>query len=169
MEMAVKTVERGSAVAQGGDGAGGAGNSFPLRRQAWGAPPLSLPPSWLLGSPPPWRWDPWGRQKRGFGGCKFVGGGVLHDLGFPPLYRLSDFRHPLWTFSKSGFSPPSGLRLGRILPLELLGENSLKLSRLDFFHLTSSSVHNGSIFEYSFQTDFRKVPIRLQQGFLLYF
>ena len=52
MEMAVKTAERGSAAAQGGGGTGGAGNSFPRRRQAWGAPPLSLPPSWLLGSPP---------------------------------------------------------------------------------------------------------------------
>jgi len=94
MEMAVKTAERGSAAAQGGGGAGGAGNSFPRRRQAWGAPPLSLPPSWLLGSPPPWRWDPWGRQKRGFWWLKFVGGGVLHELGFLPLYIFSDFRHP---------------------------------------------------------------------------
>ena len=42
MEMAVKTAERGSAAAQGGGGAGGAGNSFPRRRQAWGAPPASL-------------------------------------------------------------------------------------------------------------------------------
>jgi hypothetical protein len=31
-----------------------------------GAPPLSPLPSWLLGSPLPWRWDPWRRQKRGF-------------------------------------------------------------------------------------------------------
>ena len=89
MEMAVKTAERGSAAAQGGGGAGGAGNSFPRRRQAGGAPPLSLPPSWLLGSP-----DPWGRQKRGFWWLKFVGGGVLHELGFLPLYIFSDFRHP---------------------------------------------------------------------------
>ena len=85
MEMAVKTAERGSAAAQGGGSVGSAGNSFPRRRQAWGAPPLSLPPSWLLGSPPPWRWDPWGRQKRGFGCWKFVVGGVLHELGFLPL------------------------------------------------------------------------------------
>ena len=26
---------------------------------SWGAPPLSPLPSWLLGSPPPWIWDPW--------------------------------------------------------------------------------------------------------------
>ena len=102
MEMTVKTAERGSAAAQGGGGAGGAGNSFPRRRQAWGAPPLSLPPSWLLGSPPPWRWDPWGRQKRGFWWLKFVGGGVLHELGFLPLYIFSDFRHPLLGFHQNG-------------------------------------------------------------------
>jgi len=102
LEMAVKTAERDSAAAQGGGGTGGAGNSFPRRRQAWGAPPLSLPPSWLLGSPPPWRWDPWGRQKRGFWWLKFVGGGVLHELGFLPLYIFSDFRHPLLGFHQNG-------------------------------------------------------------------
>ena len=59
---------------------------------SWGALPL---PSWLLGSPPPWTWDPWGRQKHGFGGWKFVVEKVLTELGFPPLYRLSDFRQPL--------------------------------------------------------------------------
>jgi hypothetical protein len=94
MKMAVKTAERA---------ARGTGRrrhrrwrmGLLLRRRFHGgAPPLSPLPSWSLGSPPPWRWDPWGRQKRGFCWLKFVGGGVLHELGFPPLYRLSDFRHP---------------------------------------------------------------------------
>ena len=68
MEMAVKTAER----QRGGVGRR-RGELLPRRRHHGGAPPLSLPPSWLLGSPPPWRWDPWGRQKRGFDGWKFVG------------------------------------------------------------------------------------------------
>ena len=36
-----------------------------------------------------------GGQKRGFGGWKFMGGGVLHELGFLPLYIFSDFRYPI--------------------------------------------------------------------------
>ena len=36
-----------------------------------------------------------GEAKRGFGGWKFVGGGVSHELGFLPLYIFSDFRHPI--------------------------------------------------------------------------
>ena len=102
MEMAVKTAERA---------ARGAGRrrhrrwrrGLLLRRRFHGgAPPLSPLPSWLLGSPPPWRWDPWGRQKRGFWWLKFVGGGVLHELGFLPLYIFSDFRHPLLGFHQNG-------------------------------------------------------------------
>ena len=91
MEMAVKTAERAARSA----GRRRRGELLSRRRHHGGAPPLSLPPSWLLGSPPLWRWDLWGRQKRGFGGWKFVGGGVLHELGFLPLYILPESRHPI--------------------------------------------------------------------------
>jgi hypothetical protein len=66
-------------------------------------------PSWLHGSPPPWRWDPWRRRKRGSGGCKFVGGGVSHELGFVPLYSLLDSRLPILGRNRAGLSRPSGL------------------------------------------------------------
>ena len=100
MEMTVKTAER----QRGGAGRRRQrrGELLPRRRHHGGAPPLNLPPSWLLGSPPPWRCDPWGRQKRGFWWLKFVGGGVLHELGFLPLYIFSDFRHPLLGFHQNG-------------------------------------------------------------------
>jgi hypothetical protein len=133
MEMAVKTSERGSA-----------GNSFPRRRQAWGAPPLSLPPSWLFGSPPPWRWDPWGRQKRGFWWLKFVGGGVLHELGFLPLYSFSDFRHPLLGFHQNG---PIGRVRTPIGPNFNSRTFSIKLSK------TSSSVPTPLEVIFEGQTD----------------
>jgi hypothetical protein len=35
---------------------------LPRHRHHGGASPLSLLPSWLHGSPPPWRWDPWGGE-----------------------------------------------------------------------------------------------------------
>ena len=107
MEMAVKMAER-------------AARSAGRCRHHGGAPPLSLPPSCLLGSHPPWRWDPWGRQKCGFWWLKFVGGGVLHELGFLPLYIFSDFRHPLLRLRKMGFPGESELQMGRILCLDLL-------------------------------------------------
>jgi hypothetical protein len=40
----------------------------PSLPSAGGAPPLSPLPSWLLGSLPPWRWDPWGGKNVAFGG-----------------------------------------------------------------------------------------------------
>jgi hypothetical protein len=90
MEIAVKMVEMSSEGhwrrRHGG---------LPNRRHHGGAPLLSPLSSWLDGSPPPWRWDPWGRRKRVFGGCKFVGGGVSHELGFLPLYSLSDSHLPI--------------------------------------------------------------------------
>ena len=56
------------------------------------AQPLILPPSWLLGSPPPWRCDPWGRQNmasdpsrtrvQDYGGVGAFRGIVLGYLGF---------------------------------------------------------------------------------------
>ena len=52
------------------------GELLPRRRHHGGAPLLSPLPSWLLGSPPLWRWDPWRRQKRGFGDWKIVGAGT---------------------------------------------------------------------------------------------
>ena len=52
MEMAVKTAER----QRGGAGRRRwwRGELLPRRRHHGGASPISLPPSWLLGSPPPW-------------------------------------------------------------------------------------------------------------------
>jgi hypothetical protein len=88
---------------------------LPCRRHYGGAPPLSPLPSWLHGSPSPWRWDPWGRRKRGSGGCKFVGGGVSHELGFLPLYSLSDSRLPILGRSNSGLTRPSRLGIRWIL------------------------------------------------------
>jgi hypothetical protein len=108
MEIAVKMVEmssegRGWRLRCGGGG--GAGDSLP---------------SWLHGSPPPWRWDPWGRQKRGSGVYKFVGGGVSHELGFLPLYSFLDFRLPILGRTRSGLTWLSGLGIRRILCLEHL-------------------------------------------------
>jgi hypothetical protein len=76
---------------------------------SWGALSLSPLPSWLYGSPPPWRWDPWGRRKHGSGGCKFVGGGVPNELGFLPLYSLSDSRLPILGRTRLGLTRPFGL------------------------------------------------------------
>ena len=118
----------------------------------WGQRPLAPLLSWRWccyggGSPP---------QDGCLGGGKFV---VPLDLGFLPLYIFSYSRHPLLGSTKTGISGASGLGLGRILCLDRAAENSLQLSRLDFFHLTSSSGPNVEIFENSFQTDFWKVPI----------
>ena len=83
--MEVKTAERATrgagrrrrpAVAQG---------HLLRRRPSRGCTALSPCSSMALGSPPPWRWDPWGRQKRGFGGYNPWVLGVLHDLGFLQL------------------------------------------------------------------------------------
>ena len=97
MDMAVK-MKTGQRGVQGGAGGRRWRRDSPLRRRpSWGVPPLSLLPPWILGDvgrPPPWRLDPWGRQKRGFGGWNSWVLGVLHDLGFLPLYSFSDFRHP---------------------------------------------------------------------------
>ena len=78
------------------------------RRRPLGAaapwPPL-IPCGWCCnGAGPP-------LQDGGLGGGKFV---ALGDLGFLSLYRLSDSRHQILGFSKTGFSRPSGLRFGRM-------------------------------------------------------
>jgi hypothetical protein len=99
MEIAVKMAEMSS------EGRGG----LPRRRHHGGASPLGPLPLWFHGSPPPWRWDPWGRQKRGSGGYKFVGGGVSHELGFLPLYSFSDFCLPILGRTRSGLTWPSKL------------------------------------------------------------
>ena len=52
---------------------------------SWGAPPLSPLPSWLLGG---------GKNMVLEAGNSWVEA-ALHELGFPPLYRLPDFRQPL--------------------------------------------------------------------------
>jgi hypothetical protein len=97
VEMAVKTAER--AARSAGRRRRWRGELLPRRRHGGDAPPLSPLPSWLLGSPPPWRWDPRGRQKHVFGGCKFVG------MGHSPRPRVSSF---IWTL---GF--PSTVAVGR--------------------------------------------------------
>ena len=95
MEMAVKTMERAVRSAGRRRHRRRRVELLPRCRHHGGAPPLSPLPSWLLGSPPAWRWDPWGRQKHGFGGWKFMVEEVLTKLGFFRLYRLSDFRQPM--------------------------------------------------------------------------
>ena len=57
MEMAVKTM-KGTTRSAGRRR--WRGEHLPRRRHHEGALPLSLISSWLLGSPHPWRWDPWG-------------------------------------------------------------------------------------------------------------
>jgi hypothetical protein len=141
---------------------------LPRRRPHGGAPPLSTLPSWLHGSPPPWRWDLWGRRKRGSGGCKFVGGGVPHELGFLPLYSLSDSHLPISSRNGAGLSWPSELGIRCILYPEPSPWNSLQLYNLRVLRLTPSSSRNVTIFEKSSGTDFWKVPIWLQQDFHLY-
>jgi hypothetical protein len=141
---------------------------LPRRQHYGGALPLSPLPSWFHGSPPPWRWNPWGRWKRGSGGCKFVGGGVSHELGFLPLYSFSDFRFPILGRTRSGLTRPSGLGIRRILCPERSPWNSLQLCSWRVFRFTLSSTRNVTIFEKSSGTDFWKVPIWLQQDFHLY-
>ena len=80
MEMAVKTMER---AARSAGRRRRRRELLPRHRHHGGAPPLSPLSSWILGSSLPWRWDLWGRQKRGFGGWKFV------DGGSPPRVRIS--------------------------------------------------------------------------------
>jgi hypothetical protein len=113
MEIAVKMVERSS---EGAGGSGAAAAAWAAARgtpspppASWGSATPNPLPSWLHGSPPPWRWDPWGRLKRGSGVCKFVGGGVPHELGFLPLYSLSDSRLPILGRNGAGLARPSGL------------------------------------------------------------
>jgi hypothetical protein len=141
---------------------------LPRRRHHEGAPPLSPLPSWIHGSSPPWRWDSWGRKIHDSGGCKFVGGDVPHELGFLPLYSLSDSRFPILGHNRAGLSRPFELGIRWILCLERSPWNSLQLYNWRVFCLTPSSTRNMTIFEKSSGTDFWKVSIWLQQGFHLY-
>jgi hypothetical protein len=158
MEIAVKMAEMSSE---------GRGRRWWQRRRRRGglprrrALPLSPLPSWLHGSPPAWRWDPWGRRKRGSGGYKFVSGGVSHKLGFLPLYSPLDSRLPILGRTILSLTRPSGLGIMWILCLERLPWNSLQLCSWRFFHLTLYSTRNVTIFEKSSDTDFWKVPIWL--------
>ena len=61
MEMTVKTMERAARSAGRRRRRRRRGELLPHRRHHGRAPPLSLLHSWLLGIPPPWRWDPWRR------------------------------------------------------------------------------------------------------------
>jgi hypothetical protein len=162
MKIAVKMAEMSS------EGRGRRRGGLPRRRHHGGAPPLSPLPSGLHGSPPPRRWDPWGRRKRGSGGYKFMGGGVPHELGFLPLYSLSDSRLPILGHTRSGLTRPFGLRIRWSLCPECLPWNFLQLCSWRVFHLTMSLTRNVTIFEKTSGTDFWKVPIWLQQGFHLY-
>jgi hypothetical protein len=111
---------------------------LPHRWHHGGAPPLSPLPSWLHGSPPPWRWDPWGRRKHGSVGCKFVGGGVPHELGFLALYSLSDSRLPILGRTRSGLTRPFGLGIRWSLCPKCLTWNFLQLCSSRVFCLTMS-------------------------------
>jgi hypothetical protein len=157
MEIAVKMAEMSS------EGRGRRrrrrGGLLPRRRHHGGALPLSPLPSWLHESPPPWRWDPWGRQKCGSGGCKFVGGGVPHELGFLPLYSLSDSYLPILGRNVAGLARPFVLRIRWILYPERSPWNFLQLCNWRVFRLTPSLTRNMTIFEKSSGTDFWKVPI----------
>jgi hypothetical protein len=153
---------------QRGARAAAAAPGTPPPPASWGSA-VPWPPSFMASwEPSPWRWDPWGRQKSGSGGCKFVGGGVPHELSFLPLYSFSDFYLPILSRTRLGLTRPSGLEIRRILCPERLPWNSLQLCSWRVFRLTLSSTHNVTIFKKSSGTDFWKVPIWLQQGFHLY-
>jgi hypothetical protein len=135
---------------------------------SWGSPapwPLSFMASW---EPSPMEMGSMGEAKTCSGGCKFVGGGVSHELGLLPLYSFSDFRLPILGRTRSGLTRPSELRIRWILCPERLPWNYLQLCSWRVFCLTPSSTRNVIIFEKSSGTDFRKVPIWLQQDFHLY-
>jgi hypothetical protein len=135
---------------------------------SWGSA-VPYPPSFMASwEPSPVEMGSMGRRKRGSGGCKFVGGGVPHELGFIPLYSFSDFHLTILGRTRSGLTQPSGLGIWRILYPERLPWNSLQLCSWRVFRLTPSSTCNVTIFEKSSDTDFRKVPIWLQQGSHLY-
>ena len=119
--------------------------------------------------PSPMEMGSMGRQKRGFGGCKFVVWGVLHELGFLPLYSFSDFRHPIKGCSKSGLSRPSGLGIRRILCLERSAENFLQLCLGRDFRLTPSSTRNVTIFKKEFSDRFQESPNSTPTRFPLVF
>jgi hypothetical protein len=161
MEIAVKMVEM-SSEGRGRPPRRRQHGGLPRRRHHGGVPPLSPLPSWLHGSPPPWRWDPWGRRKRGFGGYKFVGGGVSHELGFLSLYSLSDSHLSILGRNRTGLSRLSGLGIRWILCPKCLPWNSLQLCNWRVFRLMQFLTHNVTIFEKSSGTDFWKVPILLQ-------
>ena len=102
--------------------------------------------------------SPWGQfmvQRAASGGARGGHTTPRRGLGFPWLSRLV-----------GPAQAASELRFEQIRCLFHSAWNSLQLCGLRLFHLTSCSGRNGSIFENSFQTDFRKVSIRLQQGFL---
>ena len=91
MEMAVKTAERAARSA----GRRRRGESFPAAGIMGERRPLASLLRGFLGPSPMEMGSMGGRQKRGFGGWRFVVGGVLHELGFLHLYIFSDFRHPI--------------------------------------------------------------------------
>jgi hypothetical protein len=98
-----------------------------------------------------------------------MGGGVSHELGFLPLYSLSDSRLPILGHNGAGLSWPSGLGIRWILSPERSPWSSLQLCNSKVYCLMPSSTSNVTIFKKKSDTDFWKVPIWLQQGFHLYF
>ena len=96
-----------------------------------------------------------GRQ----GGGNFV---VPNDLGFLSLYRISDFRHPDYVFSKTGFEGHTNSDWAELY-IENHQKNSLQLCSFKFFRLRSSSGVSEAI-SCLVGTDFGKVRVQLQQG-----
>jgi hypothetical protein len=67
-----------------------AARGTPALSASWGSA-APEPPSFMASwEPSPMEMGSMGEAKRCSGGCKFVGGGVSYELGFLPLYSLSD-------------------------------------------------------------------------------
>jgi hypothetical protein len=115
MEIAVKMAEMSSE----GRGRRRRRGGLPRRRHHGERRPLALFFHGFMGALPHGDGVHGGR-KRGSSGCKFVGGGVPHELGFLPLYSFSDFRLPILGRTRSGLTWPFGLGIGQILCTERL-------------------------------------------------
>jgi hypothetical protein len=83
-----------------------------------------------------------------------VCGDVPHELGFLPLYSLSDSRLPILCRTRSGLTRPFGLGIRWILCPKRLPWNSLQLCSWRVFRLMLSSTRNVTIFKKSSGTDF---------------
>jgi hypothetical protein len=159
---------RWAARGAGGGGAGGSAGDSPTAGIMGERCPLAPFLHGFMGALPHGDGIHGGRRKRGSGGCKFVGGSVPHELGFLPLYSLSDSHLPILGRTRSDLIWLSGLGIRWIFYPERLPWNSLQLCSWRVFRLTLYLTGNVTIFEKSSSTDFWKVPIWLQQDFHLY-